>query len=221
MHILLERQLRRLCLQVDQPPTVEQWQAFLEWRDQSYAAYDGDSEVLERSLAVSSTEMRELYNTLRESSESLIRGERDKLRTVMNNVAEGIVIFGREGLIDSCNIAMARTFGYRMEELPGMPISQLLADGKFPLQSEFVEAELELTGKRRDGSEFPLTFAASTVELEEQRLYIAVVRDFTARKEFEEMLRSHRQQAVSANKAKSAFLANVSHEIRTPLNDVL
>lgn len=221
MHILLNRQLRRLRLSADSPPDAEQWATLLERIDRAFTDYDEDREILERSLAISSTEMRDLYNTLRESSETLIRGERDKLRALMNNVAEGIITFGREGLIDTCNAATARTFGYDLDEMQGMRVSELLADAALPFNADFIEAELELTGRRKDGSHFPLTFAASTVELEEQRLYIAVVRDFTARKEFEEMLRAHREQAISANKAKSAFLANMSHEIRTPLNGVL
>lgn len=35
------------------------------------------------------------------------------------------------------------------------------------------------------------------------------------------LLRSQKQQAEQANRAKSAFLANMSHEIRTPLNGVI
>ena len=71
MHILLQRQLRRLCLDADHPPSTDQWQAFLERMDQCFADHDEDRDVLERSLAVSSTEIRDLYNTLRESSENL------------------------------------------------------------------------------------------------------------------------------------------------------
>ena len=39
----------------------------------------------------------------------------------MNNVAEGIATFGREGLIDSCNAATARTFGLGQLEMYALP----------------------------------------------------------------------------------------------------
>lgn len=50
---------------------------------------------------------------------------------------------------------------------------------------------------------------------------IAITRDISERKEYEQKLLDAREHAEAANRSKSTFLANMSHELRTPLNAII
>ncbi|GAB6902457.1 putative bifunctional diguanylate cyclase/phosphodiesterase [Kineosporia succinea] len=63
-HRLLARQLRRLRLDAEQPPPAPDWARLLELVSATYTEADSDRYLLERSLEVSSAEMRELHDTL-------------------------------------------------------------------------------------------------------------------------------------------------------------
>jgi signal transduction histidine kinase len=71
MHPLLARQLRKLGLSEDAPPDREQWRALLQRVGRTYAEADQDRYTLERSMMLSSREMREMYDALRPETRRL------------------------------------------------------------------------------------------------------------------------------------------------------
>nr|WP_320133066.1 GGDEF domain-containing protein [uncultured Holophaga sp.] len=84
-HPILQRQLRKLGLSPEAPPDPQQWGRFLERVAGSYASADLDRYTLERSLHLSSAEMRELTQQLQRALEQLRRlSMTDDLTGLMN-----------------------------------------------------------------------------------------------------------------------------------------
>ena len=78
----------------------------------------------------------------------------------------------------------------------------------------------EVTGRRLDGSDLPLTMRLGRIDADDTR-YCAVFHDISRWKETERALVEGRRRAEQASQAKSDFLAKISHEIRTPLNAII
>jgi PAS domain S-box-containing protein len=152
------------------------------------------------------------YQLDRELAEraSRLRESNIYLRTVFDNVVDGILILNERGYIQSANAAAVEIFGYEAGELLGKHLQRLMAEA-FTDDSGRVMSHLmgknqdklrlqqEMVGRRKEGKTFPMEFAISEMPLDNELLMIAIVRDITERKQSQETLLKQAQLLDLAN----------------------
>ncbi|MDS4070123.1 MAG: PAS domain S-box protein, partial [Candidatus Competibacter sp.] len=173
--------------------------------------------------------------TARRAAEAQVR----KLSLAVAQSPASIVITDLEARIEYANAAFVTVSGYRLEEILGQN-SRVLQSGKTPaatyaeLWDRLTRGEMwqgEFVNRRKSGEEY-IEFARITpIRQSDGRIthYLAIKEDITERKrtaaeldryhhhleelvaERTEQLTEARERAEAANRAKSAFLANMSH----------
>jgi PAS domain S-box-containing protein len=143
--------------------------------------------------------LRKEWTQAREESRRAASAEA-RFRGVLESAPDAIVIASAAGGISLVNRRAEEMFGYDRSGLLDQPIEILVPESfreKHVAQREGYVAYpqrrpmgvgVDLFGRRRDGSEFPVEIALSAVDTEEGRFVIAAVRDITERKETEKAL---------------------------------
>lgn len=170
-------------------------------------------------LLVSST-VRDI--TVDDSSEAYFRN-------ILESAPDAMVIIDHYGKITVVNEQAERMFGYTREEMLGEEIELLLPDEvrtkHISHRAAFARdphirpmgTGMDLSGKRKDGTMFPVEISLSPVTSATGTFVSSVIRDVSARKQLEKALITAREEAERANKANSAFLAAASHDLRQPV----
>jgi len=132
---------------------------------------------------------------------------------------DAIVLVDTTGRIIKANGQAQNMFGYLRDELVGQPIEILIPE-RLKVQhiqhrtgyltsprTRTMGAGLELFGKRKNGSEFPVDIMLSPLRVEDTSLVLGVVRDVTERKRVE----------AQALQAREMYIREVHHRVKNNL----
>ena len=137
-------------------------------------------------------------------------GLEERFRLLLEAAPDAIVVTKQDGRIVLVNTQTERLFGYPREELLGQKVEVLLPqrvrrrhtkDRAAYLRHPGVRpmgTGLELYGRRKDGTEFPVDVSLSPLETGGETLVSGFIRDITERKRSEELV-SHLAAMVQAS----------------------
>ncbi len=160
----------------------------------------------------------------------------DRVRAALDTLAEGLLVIDRNGYIVLANRAFATVIGRAPDALIGLRADDFswsdsdcapIAKDAYPWARVLREGtpqtndRLHLSDEKSKRQTFKINCSPVIGNDAQPGGVLVSFDDITQLEEKEAELRQSKDEAESANRAKSDFLANMSHEIRTPMNAIL
>ena len=139
-----------------------------------------------------------------------VRESEARIRGVIDQAPDGIITFDKLGVVETFNPGAERLFGYPAQDASGRRIDELMPacveyepghNAPAKIIKDPSNGGREITGKRKDGTSFPIELTISQMELDDRRMFTAIVRDISERKGAEEALRESEQRYALAARA--------------------
>ncbi len=158
-----------------------------------------------------------------------------RMNTILTTSLDGVVVVGSDGNVLEFNEAAEEIFQFRLKDIRGLPVLDLIApDGtrgahmkvmqellQDPSTANEKTRRVQMDAKRANGEIFPIEMSIQLAKEGDQTIFIGFLHDISDRVAAQQELVATRDRALASEKAKDSFVTVMSHEIRTPLNGIL
>ena len=205
-----------------------------EARTRTYTAVckDGSEKAIQfRPVTMETGEMLIIYEDISErmQAEEALRASEERNRILLESSPDAVTVYDHLGNVTYVNPAFEEIFGWKCGELlgkrldfiPPHEIERTQDAVKRTLKGEKVLLECQRMTKK--GKLLDVAAKASVLNDSQGNVIgmIVIARDISDIKRVHKELQKAKEEAESANRAKSTFVANMSHEIRTPMNAIM
>ncbi len=189
------------------------------------ALFQKSMDDLELRVAERTAELLKVNESLqhelaeRKHTQAALQISQARLAGILDIADSAIISIDCQQHITLFNQGAEKIFGYTAAEVLGQPLDILLPDqatqihrqhiqnfAESPIQSYRIGDRREISGRRKDGSEFPAEASISKLNLGQEILFTVFLQDITERKQIDRL--------------KDEFVSMVSHELRTPLTSI-
>jgi PAS domain S-box-containing protein len=170
--------------------------------------------------------------SVRKEAEKHLARMEGRYRGLLEAAPDAMVVVNQAGDIVLLNVQAEKQFGYHRDELLGQRMKniipagfaeRLIADALRSAEDALAQqigTGIELTARRKDGSEFPIEIMLSPLESAEGILVTAAIRDITMRKLAEAHLLYKVEELNRSNEELGQFAYIASHDLQEPLRMV-